>query len=130
LSFASPAALRSAQPAFCASIAKKVPVSAGFSDNPRMSLLCRKSARGVLRCAVLSIAAVGASVVSAFWVPLSLAQVRPDAGSTLQQPVPRVEPGETRRVLPQIAPVPQPAAADSSLRVFVKGFRFRACYEL
>ena len=51
------------------------------------------------------------------------AQVRPDAGSTLQQPAPRIEPTETRPVLPRITPEPV-APSDASLRIDVKSFRF------
>ncbi len=51
------------------------------------------------------------------------AQVRPDAGSTLQQPAPRIEPTEPRQVLPRITPQPEPDVA-SDIKVTVKSFKF------
>ena len=49
------------------------------------------------------------------------AQIRPDAGSTSQQPAPRVEPTEPRQVLPRITPVPEPGVP-SDVKVTVKWF--------
>ena len=51
------------------------------------------------------------------------AQVRPDAGSTLQQPAPRIEPAEPRQVLPRVTPQPEPDVA-SDIKVTVKSFKF------
>ena len=54
---------------------------------------------------------------------LAQAQVRPDAGSTIQQPAPRIEPSEPRRVLPRITPLPEPGVP-SDIKVTVKWFKF------
>ena len=51
------------------------------------------------------------------------AQIRPDAGSTSQQPAPRVEPTEPRQVLPRITPLPEPGVP-SDVKVTVKWFKF------
>ena len=51
------------------------------------------------------------------------AQIRPDAGSALQQPAPRIEPGDVRPVLPRITPTPEPES-QSTAKVFVKRFKF------
>lgn len=64
-----------------------------------------------------------AVIISGTFATQVLAQVRPDAGSTLQQPAPRVEPAETRPLLPRITPEPV-APSDSTLRVDVKRFNF------
>ena len=66
-------------------------------------------------------------IVATVWVTLAAfsahAQIRPDAGSTLQQPAPRVEPTEPRQVLPRISPLPEPGVA-SDIKVNVKSFKF------
>ena len=62
-------------------------------------------------------------VIASLSVTPTHAQVRPDAGSTLQQPAPRIEPSEPRQVLPRITPLPEPGVA-SDIKVNVKWFKF------
>lgn len=64
-----------------------------------------------------------ALAASCFLALPALAQIRPDAGSTLQQPAPRVEPTEPRQVLPRITPLPEPGVP-SDIKVTVKWFKF------
>lgn len=77
----------------------------------------KKSGYGVNLAFQLAVA------VTAWAVAPTHAQIRPDAGSTLQQPAPRLEPSEPRQVLPRITPLPDPGVA-SNIKVNVKWFKF------